>query len=232
MPNNVLNKLRIEGPKFRIQEVWDFLRTTDDDGETHPISFNKLVPMPKSLKCKDGSYGDLAYRVLFKESLPGDMWLDEDNEEEEKFYSMSRMIRNEATILAHQYRENILKYGHKTWYGWSITNWGTKWDAYDQMLDGDTLMFNTAWSGVPKIIEKISEKFPDLTLHYQFADEDIGCNVGDMTFYGGRCVDDTSPKNQTKAAYDLAFELRPGANSYYRLVNGEWKYDDDWEINQ
>ena len=40
-------------------------------------------------------------------------------------------------------------YGAADWYEWSIRNWGTKWDAYDSLLEkGDgwiKVWFNTAW---------------------------------------------------------------------------------------
>ena len=54
------------------------------------------------------------------------------------------------------------------WYHWCIANWGTKWDvselcveyADDEQLE---LTFSTAWSPPEGIIEKLREKYPDLT---------------------------------------------------------------------
>ena len=57
---------------------------------------------------------------------------------------------------------------------------GTKWNAYSCVelgKDDDTLEFFTAWSSVPTILEALSRKYPDQTISYCWADEDIGSNV-------------------------------------------------------
>jgi len=66
------------------------------------------------------------------------------------------------------------------WYSWCIENWGTKWEA--DMLgievnDYDTLeiSFNTAWSPPEGVIEKLREKFPELT--FQCFYDEPGCEI-------------------------------------------------------
>ena len=53
------------------------------------------------------------------------------------------------------------------WYHWCIENWGTKWDICDKSVDYDEecleLTFNTAWSPPEGIVEKLREKYPDLS---------------------------------------------------------------------
>ena len=54
------------------------------------------------------------------------------------------------------------------WYHWCIDNWGTKWDVCDksiEMSDYDSLeiTFNTAWSPPEGIVERLREKYPELT---------------------------------------------------------------------
>ena len=61
------------------------------------------------------------------------------------------------------------------WYHWCISNWGTKWDACDksiEMSDYDSLeiTFNTAWSPPEGIIERLRDKYPELTFQW-FYDE-------------------------------------------------------------
>ena len=54
------------------------------------------------------------------------------------------------------------------WYHWCIENWGTKWDvseldieyADDEQLE---LTFSTAWSPPEGVIEKLKDKYPDLS---------------------------------------------------------------------
>jgi hypothetical protein len=55
--------------------------------------------------------------------------------------------------------------GHTDWYGWSVENWGTKWNSYDFCLvsqDPDKLVirFDTAWSVPMPIFQKLLELHP------------------------------------------------------------------------
>lgn len=95
------------------------------------------------------------------------------------------------------------------WYDWSIENWGTKWNAYSYMLneDDNTLFFNTAWSGVPDLMEKLSSIFPDIKFEYAFADEDFGYNVASLELINGVMTNVCTPEDGSKEAYDLAFDV-------------------------
>ena len=57
--------------------------------------------------------------------------------------------------------------GHTDWYGWSIENWGTKWNSYSNEIreEADGLLvfkMETAWSYPEPIMRKVAEKYPDL----------------------------------------------------------------------
>ena len=97
--------------------------------------------------------------------------------------------------------------GTKNWYGWSVENWGTKWNAYDfeylpKIKDG--IVFNTAWSSVPAIVQKISEKFPDVGIEYAWADEDFGSNTGLLEFKDGAVQRVYIPEDRTNEAFRFA----------------------------
>ena len=54
------------------------------------------------------------------------------------------------------------------WYHWCIENWGTKWDACDKSIDYEdseilALTFNTAWSPPEGVVERLREKYPELS---------------------------------------------------------------------
>ena len=66
------------------------------------------------------------------------------------------------------------------WYHWCIENWGTKWDACDKSLEYEdseilALTFSTAWSPPEGIVEKLREKYPELSFSC-FYDEP-GCEI-------------------------------------------------------
>lgn len=102
------------------------------------------------------------------------------------------------------------KYGAENcWYEWSTENWGTKWNAYSQPDDRNTentIYFQTAWSGVPKLIEKLAWIFPNVTLEYAYADEDFGHNVASYTFKDTD-VSSFVPDGGSKSAYELAMSI-------------------------
>ncbi len=116
--------------------------------------------------------------------------------------------------------------GDDEWFAWERANWGTKWNAYktpDPRDMADTIYFQTAWQGVPKLMLALSCKFPRLLIWYCYADEDIGYNVGGRTFWAGveghYEFDDASD-----LAYELALDLHPNYREYYEKVDGKYKH--------
>lgn len=113
-------------------------------------------------------------------------------------------------------RKEEEKYGKENcWYGWSIKNWGTKWNAFEAKdsyyfkmptSKEDTIFFETAWSGVPELISKLGVIFPNITIDYYWYDECFGYNVGHVT------IKDTEitkylPEGGTKEAMDLVCKI-------------------------
>lgn len=94
---------------------------------------------------------------------------------------------------------------------WAKRNWNVKWNAYgqpDERNTEDTIYFQTAWSGVPVLIQKIAWIFPDITLEYSFADQDFGSsNCGKFRFKETKILGYVSCYNNSKEAYELSFEL-------------------------
>ena len=90
-----------------------------------------------------------------------------------------------------------------SWYWWNLRNWGTKWDiAKDdraqfsetqlEVDDDGSLMyhFQTAWSPVPEIFQKLSEQYPTLEFQYEF-EEEQGWG-GEMIWRGGELTFESS----------------------------------------
>ena len=87
----------------------------------------------------------------------------------------------------------------ESWYYWNLRNWGTKWDvavvddeSYPEtsmeIVDDNSIMyrFNTAWSPVPEIFEKLSEMYPTLEFQYEY-EEEQGWG-GEAVWLGGECI--------------------------------------------
>ena len=109
----------------------------------------------------------------------------------------------------------IDKYGHDNWYDWALENWGTKWGFYDGgVINDDSVYFMTAWATPYKAIQKLSEKFPSVTIKVQYADEDFGHNVGEYTFLNGIEIEINIPDGGSYDALKLALDIR-GEHDYY-----------------
>lgn len=152
MPNNVKNKLTIDGG----EEIFAYLKSDKSD-----FDFNKIIPMPE---------------YIYNADLSSDA----------------------EKILGEDY----------TWYGWRLKNWGTKWNAYSVEVDGDTITFETAWSGVPRIALLLCDRFGVSYAEYRYADEDFGNNVGGFNINNGY-VELVRVKDGSKEAFDIAAMLRP-----------------------
>lgn len=204
-----------EGFEVEMQEAW-----------TRFPDFNHILPMPESLNITadghvsalDDNYG-FCKNDLLLDSLNSVKKYVEAQEDKEKG---EETLKNFVTAV-----ENYLRYGHGTWYGWAPANWGTKWNAYScEKVNDNTFTFETAWNGVPDLMQKMSKVCPNVTFEYAWSDEDTGNNCGLATFKAG-LADVNKLENGSNEAYDLAFELRPHYKEYYELVDGEYQSKED-----
>jgi len=115
--------------------------------------------------------------------------------------------------------------GFAYWYDWQIEHWGTKWNAYScKKLSDNIFQFDTAWSGVPGIIQEISKQFPEAEFKYKYADEDSGCNTGEFTIRNGLIEKEYKPENQSMDAWSIYFEINPDDKECYQLNGNTYEY--------
>ena len=68
--------------------------------------------------------------------------------------------------------------------------------------------FDTAWDPVLKIVQTLSAMFPDVEIKYEYADEDIGSNVGTLMYLNGTVNEKHIYKNGSREAYEAAAHIR------------------------
>ncbi len=209
--------MRGEEPCFLIPD--GFVQHFEEEWTRFP-DFNKIITMPESLGIESGS---LTMALENQYSNPSvKEWLKEVTESINRHDAKEERIKTVLTAV-----ENCIRYGHATWYSWSIENWGTKWNSSEcETLGNNTFTFSTAWSGVPELMQIISEKHPNVTIKYSFADEDSGCNVG-VGVYSKDINSFGMLKNSSKEAFDIYFDLHPDRRENYKLSDGTYTYIDE-----
>lgn len=225
MPNIITNRLTLHGTEQeKIDRVLAHL-----EGEESEMDFNKIIPMPAELSGTEcGSQADEAWDVFQAKGLENferidDMltrsWVKEEGiktregmiEYLEKRFIKHGHPHNSRFSTLYDYGKHIYglkqKYGFSNWYEWSIANWRVKWNAFDVSREGNVIEFFTAWAGVPALMLKASEMFPEVTFSYEFADELFGYNLGRYVFRAGEVVSEYEPEYFSVEAKVLAKEI-------------------------
>ena len=196
MPNWVRNKVSFEGLSDKIEAMLDSIKSVNGNGDINFIDFDKIIPMPESLKIESGTSTDTGIALV--KYLSGDyselkkmlsyQWVTNAGIKtvEELFEDFKKSENYEKTIeQGKKAIFNLENYGHNDWYSWSVDKWGTKWNASETSSDGEVLEFETAWSSPEPVIVKLSDMNPDITFIVEYADEDIGSNCGRYTLKEG-----------------------------------------------
>lgn len=187
MPNWCYQKLAVTGPAASISEF----KTRYMPGGK--LSLNAIVPMPESLDVADASYGHWGYKAQYGN------W--EELLSHPRFYgaplsatlsredflvwlrttSVDRECRDAMLRDGKTYRANELAYGHRTWHGWRVEHWGTKWEIAenDQKLLVDEpgsieIEFQTAWSPITPALMLASMNDSGLVFELDYLDEGGG----------------------------------------------------------
>lgn len=178
MPNHVRNIVTFTGTK---EAVYKLRTETEGDSQEPVIDFNKIVPMPDSIR--NTTSGNEAQKA--KELV--DKALKEEIGKEVALEYLHEFLSGDLG----KYIKNYLEYGFTDWYGWSCKHWGTKWNAYQQAENSsDQIEFNTAWSTPYQVMQKLSEKYPDVEIRVEYADEDLGANCGYYVLENGIITDE------------------------------------------
>lgn len=163
MPNHVKNIVKFNCDNEKLLEILLKIQY-DNNGENQEyglgtIDFNKIIPMPESLKIEKGSRTDDAIELYMTAVNPKASYFGSDKQTENEFIQLEYKIRAYSEDKHRNYRtklslyeinnilqyddigemlsigktavDNIQKYGTPTWYEFCINNWGTKWNSYD-----------------------------------------------------------------------------------------------------
>lgn len=251
MPDHIQNRIRLFGDTNEVQKLLSHIKGQSDTGEEIRIDFNTITPRPEGLQISHHlgvimwaklCTGQLDFASLLSptDRSTVEMFSDQD------YKGVSNKIEAQTALecLLGKRNENIKEFneeefngfiqclknyrstGYMTWYDWSLDNWGTKWNAYNQQDERntiDTIFFQTAWNSPILLIRKLSGMFPFVTIELTFADESGGY-TGRLKFHGGEFIEINQPGRRSKEAYEICFELHPESINYYKLVGDTYEY--------
>jgi hypothetical protein len=195
MPNWITNNVELRGNKRQVEAILEFVKSDERE-----FDFNKIAPIPKELENTQAPTKIISQKEYDEQEerlARGELT------ESEKSWGISRGLTLELSM---EYKK---RFGDDNWYDWQCSNWGTKWNISDNVIS-----FNTAWSAPEPIFVALSEKFPEVEFFIQFADEDFGHNVGEVSLIGGDEIDSNIPEGGSKEAYLLAYKIQ-GESDYY-----------------
>jgi hypothetical protein len=210
MPNFIQNRLTILGDNYESIK-------SDMASEEKDVDFFKILPIPAELL---NIFEDKFLVPLTDESLKDEPFL-------KVMQALKAENNAETTKNFLQGVSNYLKYGHISEYSWVLEHWGTKWEAhglFDERTKGREIYFQTAWTSPFNLIHFLSKKYPDNSFKIEYADETAGVNCGVVVYKNGDTLVDTILEDETRAAYDLSFDLYPGNKVYYQLVDDNYEY--------
>lgn len=195
MPNYVKNKVLLDGPADKIEELLNSIKSGHGD-DINYIDFNKIIPMPESLKIESSSNTDKGIALIRylngDDSLLNTMlnypWVKKMNfqntqELYEYFHSKENYI--EIIEIGKKAIYNIETHGHADWHSWSCDKWGTKWNSINSTVYENVIEFETAWTTPYPVIIVLSDMNPDIKFIVEYADEDIGRNCGRYILQAG-----------------------------------------------
>lgn len=203
MPNHITNRLTIIGTHEQIAQIRAEIKGEEDN---QFIDFNTIAKIPEELV---GTVSPM--RILTQEEYDAqELRISTDNLTEiEKSWGISRGLTKKMS------EEYIKKFGADNWYDWQRANWGTKWNAYDQVSHSENeIEFDTAWCTPFEAMVNLSKKYPLVTFEVAYADEDFGYNVGEYTLLNGEVQIENTPDGGTIEALEMAMDIK-GDEDYY-----------------
>ena len=160
---------------------------------------NNIYPIPNDLKnTTSGSFQSIGYDAQFGdyEKILSYEWIPNQLKTREELVEHLRGVSTEYITEGQKYKDNIEKYGCKSWYDWCVQEWGTKWDVdatEGNRTDNEIVyFFDSAWSPPTTWLQKASELYPDLKFHLEY-EEGGCCFAGDAYAENGDLEDIDKP---------------------------------------
>ena len=258
MPNWVMNRIILTGKDA--ETVANKILSKDQDTGKEYMDFNNIDRMPESLNCICGSCTTPAleyYLTTINPDMPeykGEKlskakytkYLKAVNSagKERKVYGKNEFgvqptdfdtFGGEKGYLTYgkTIADNRANYGCSTWYEWSRSHWGVKWNASESRVEHDDdeviIYFETPWDGVPGLMYRLAQMCKDnqVVIDYDFSEEQMAFYERRMHFEAGEITDGCIYEDGSKEAYEHFMEIW-GLEDQFRWDEEEGCYKAKW----
>ena len=186
MPNWCSCSVTIDCSAELFNEICAYVRSEDN-----VFDFDKIIPMPETLKNEPGLPRDraIAYCVTERLTIPVEQtnlselisnlfssdWAHEVVAELATWAeTASDEDKNELYASGKQYMYNKENYGSFDWYDWRIESWGTKWNSENASLHETSFVFETAWNPCTPVISALAAQFPATHIRFDYTESGWG----------------------------------------------------------
>lgn len=201
MPSYVKVKMNFGGRQKDIDKVLSMVKS-----KKQIFDYEKIIPMPESLKIKYGSKTILAINVYLTHINPVVSYCGSKeckmirndfiklvsglNDELEGVIEYNACMSEKDLSVLTNIEElfelgktavnNFTEHGATTWYTWSCKNWYTKWNSISGERERNTITFLSAWNAPFPVLEKFTEMCVKSNVKFDgsFADESPGEYAG------------------------------------------------------
>lgn len=107
--------------------------------------------------------------------------------------------------------EKLRDRGIPNWFNWNRDNWGCRDNAYGfhrllERASPEKLLFEAGWTPPHKVVQKLSEMYPDITIVHQWADDNVGFDCG-MREYKAGAYTEAYFQPGSREAYEYAAQV-------------------------
>lgn len=191
--NDVMNVLTLFGEREDVKDVLATLLTKNE------VSLNNIITMPEDI-----------YHTMSPSQIVSQTRYDDWKKETKGTF----VPMDSSPITGEMQTELFMKYGVDNWEDWRVKNWGTVFDAKDtEIINDNQLSFNTSDSTPFVGIIRLSIMFPRVIFKVEYADEDLGVNVGIYRIENGNVLSNDQPKVLSIEAYSMAMDIT--GDTYY-----------------
>lgn len=162
MPNYCLNEVKFDCSGILLEEILDFIR---EPLASYKKRWDAWYNTPEAKPYRYYSPGPLRLALDFNNILP---YPEKYQQEDEDYDKLSR-----EEFLAKYNRKKPTEDG----YNWRLNNWGTKSNVGESVYFNkreSTLVFKTAWLPAIKVISALHERFPTVTMYYEYYEKGTG----------------------------------------------------------